>query len=279
MRRLALIVLICGTGMPAMVGRAQTPTSDGVPALVAKLEKALLASDAAQLTALIAADAPADVAAEFVPKVLMHQTTRAVVKERDREPLKGAPAGDGYRMTVEFFTEDGLASRITTARIDVRRPPNEPSLDAWRIAAAATLTSVEGLYRLTVSPTKQFAAKGFALRSEDFTLTMSEGALFPIETPSGTTGLVLLGRGLMEFAPTPQTEREQVKLFAGAEKLTVAFDTAYVRVNPRDFAAGGHAMTAMPVDARQLQRARDVFAAEANESFSVDLGDLGPVPW
>ena len=59
--------------------------------------------------------------------------------------------------------------------------------------------------------------------------------MFVADTAEGVTALVLLGDGLMTFQPTPKTERGQVRLFAGDDKVESRFDAAFVRVNPYDF--------------------------------------------
>ena len=119
------------------------------------------------------------------------------------------------------------------------------------------------------------------LQSQDLKLTLMDGAVFSVDSVMGTTGLVLIGRGQMEFAPAPQTEREQLRLFGGAETLSAPFDTAFVRLNPGDFEARQVAASLVPaaIDAGQLRRARNIFAAEAVKSFSVDLGDLSRDTW
>lgn len=276
MRRLALVAVICGTVAP---GSAQLPAADGVAAMLYRFEKTLQTSDPAQFTALLSPLAPTDLAATFAPKVFMASTVRAVVKERERGPLEGTLPGDGYRMTVDILTEDASTARLVTARVDVRRARNDTSADAWRIAGASTVTVVEGLHRLAVNPAKQFAAKGFVLTSVDLTLTLADGAVFAIDSTQGTTGLVLMGRGQMSFTPGPQTERDQVRLYAGAETLAVPFETAYVRLHPTDFAPAPGSLTPVSVDPRQLQRAREVFTAESQKSFSLDLSDLSREPW
>ena len=65
--------------------------------------------------------------------------------------------------------------------------------------------------------------------TEDFQLTLAEGAVFPVEGEEGITGLVLIGRGEMRFSPTPATERGQLRIFAGAETMVTPFET---RVHP-----------------------------------------------
>ena len=189
--------------------------------------------------------------------------------------------GDGCRLMVEAFTESRSLGRIVTARVDVRRAPGDESADAWRVVSLQPLTVVEGLNRLEVDETRQFAARGLVLTSEDLKITLADGSVFVVNSAAGVTGLVLLGRGQLEFSPAPQMEREQLRLFADTETLVAPFETAFVRINPGDFVARkvDAALVPATVDPRLLRRARDVFTQEAPKSFSVDLGDLSRETW
>ena len=66
--------------------------------------------------------------------------------------------------------------------------------------------------------------------SEDLELTLVDGTVFVVETNQGVTGLVLLGHGEMSFHPAPDTEKGQVRIFAGTETLESRFDAAFVRL-------------------------------------------------
>jgi hypothetical protein len=274
MRRLAVIaMLLCGAVMP---GRTQSRSADGVVTLLNRFEKVLLTSDAAQIQSLLSPDATPEIASEFAPTAFMAATSRAVIKERERSALSGRT---GYRVIVEILTEDAASARLVTASLDVVPVSSPATPDEWRLSSATIITTVEGLHRLTVNATRQFAARGFVITSEDLTLTLSDGAVFTIDSVRGTTGLVFLGHGQMKFAPAPQTERDQIRLLAGADTLAVPFDVLYVRLHPDDFPKVGTALMPVPVDSRQLQRAREVFASEAQRAFSLDLGDLTREPW
>ena len=67
-------------------------------------------------------------------------------------------------------------------------------------------------------------------RAPDLTLTLPAGPAFVSKTPDGPTAVVLLGRGRVEFAPKPEAERGQVRIFSGAEALDDGFRR---RVRPR----------------------------------------------
>src|SRR5438093_1423141 len=111
------------------------------------------------------------------------------------------------------------------------------------------------------APSLQLDAVGVLLRQVErivakgdaaayFVLTVSQGSVFVVQTNQGVTGLVLLGRGNVQFHPASETERGQVKIFCGSEMLESRFDGAFVRMNPADFDAHVTAdrLTPRPVD-------------------------------
>ena len=134
-----------------------------------------------------------------------YETTRAIVRERDRTPLEGSLAGDGYHVIVEILTETAARARVLTARFDLRRPRDGP-IDSWRIVAITRLTYVQGLYRLRLDSSTQFVAREFTIRAQDVQFTLHSGYVFRVISGEGVTGLVLLGRGEMQFSPAPATE-------------------------------------------------------------------------
>ncbi|MDO8794348.1 MAG: M1 family aminopeptidase [Vicinamibacterales bacterium] len=275
----ALAACLCAaTAAPAS---AQGASVDGVSNLLTRLERVLLAADAGRLPLLFSPNAAPGLAGRIGSKAFVAGATRVVARERDRAALDGALPGDGYRLVVEVLIEAGPAARIVTLRLDTRRAPGDAAPEAWRIVNGQLLTLVDGLFRLDVTPSKQWTATNLTITAEDLSLTLIDGTVFTVDSERGTTALVLLGRGQMTFSPRPSIEQQQVRLFAGESPLAVPFDTALVKVNPVDFAARppAGALTPVAVDARQLRRARDVFRDDAPKSFSLDLGDLSSDTW
>ncbi|HEY6361331.1 MAG TPA: M1 family aminopeptidase [Vicinamibacterales bacterium] len=261
--------------------RAQTPAAgDPVSALLVRLEAALQKVDREAYAALFSPAVPISQVDDFGAGLFIPNATRTAAHERDRAQLEGVPEGDGYRLVVEFFVETAGRARILTASLDVRRPSNGGA-DTWRIVGGEGLTSVEGLFRLRVSPTRQFAARDLMVSTEDLQLTLAEGAVFPVEGEEGITGLVLIGRGEMRFSPTPATERGQLRIFAGAETLVTAFEHAFVRFSPFDYKTRVTAdrLTPTALDPRLLRRAQEIFTREGPKSFSLDLQDLSRDTW
>lgn len=285
-RRWALSRLLAlGFGLWALVfaspAFAQEEDPDGVPALLTRLEGVLLSSDPSRFATLLSPNAPAGLDESFGADLFFEGATRVIIRERERSVLSGALPGDGFRLLVEVFVEASTLGRIQTARLDVRRPRNDISPEAWRIVGGKMLTQVRDLHRLAVDVSRQFAARQFTLHSEDLSLTLVDGSMFMVRSRAGVSGVVMIGRGLMEFAPAPRSEREQLRLFGGSESLRAEFETAFVRLNPASFNpdAPGSGLTPLDVDPRQLRRAIEVFTAELPKSFSIDLGDLTRDQW
>jgi hypothetical protein len=277
---LACLVLLA---RPA-AGQAPAPASqDGIGVLLGRLEQVLKAGNQEGYLQLLSQTADRRRAEQFAAQTIGHGATRVVLRERDRSELEGTLPGDGYQVLVEVFFETAQRARLATWRLDVRRrgDAGPGAATAWGIADQESLTSVHGLYRLSLNTGRQFAARDLVVTSEDLRLTLESGSVFVAEADGNITALVLLGKGEMTFTPAPQVERSQVKAFAGAESLVSAFDTAFVRVNPFDLdqRINRQALTERPVDPKEMKRAEDVFRQEITKSFGLDLGDLSSDAW
>ncbi len=268
--------------------RAQAPEVDttGVADLLGRIQGLIEQHAADRYLDLIYPTSDRARAQEFAAN-LESAATRVVVRERDRRPLSGPPAGEGYRVLVEVFTEMGRRGRLETWRLDVRKMTGAStgaSASAgpeWRILTQEVLTSLTGLHRLAINPSKRYSARNLTILSEDLQLTLANGTVFLSETPDGVTGLVLLGRGEMSFKPSVSTERGQLKIFCGSETLQARFDTAFVRLNPGEFddRVSRSALVETAVNTKVLRRAQAVFHDEIDKSFTLDLSDLSQDSW
>jgi hypothetical protein len=280
-RALALVCLLLLAGPAA--GQVTPASQDGVAGLLGRLEQVLKAGSQDGYLQLLSQSADRKRAEQFAAQSIGAGVTRVVVRERDRTELEGTLPGDGYQLMVEILFETAQRARLATWRLDVRRRGDAApgSAEAWGIADQQSLTSLQGLYRLSLNPAKQFAARDLVVKAEDLQLTLESGSVFVAEADGNITALVLLGRGEMSFTPAPKVERGQVKTFAGAESLVAQFDVAFVRVHPFDLdeRLNRQALTERPVDPREMKRAEDVFRQEVGKSFGLDLGELSTDTW
>jgi len=280
---LLLLVLLVLLPQPTATA-PQAPERDGVATLVGRLEEVLLSGKEARYLDLLSASADRAAAASFADSVFLPGVTRVAVRERDRMELVGTLPGDGYRLLLEVLSETGGRGRLATWRLDVRRMSGGDGAgpERWGIVNQEPLTVLNGLYRLSLNTTKQYTARDLVIESEDLKLSMPEGSVFVSEPDGGVpTGVVLIGRGEMEFKPAPAAERGQLRIFAGSEALQTPFEAVFLRVNPNDFAARipRQALTERPVDSRDARRADEVFRQELPRSFGIDLGDLSTDTW
>jgi hypothetical protein len=110
-------------------------------------------------------------------------------------------------------------------------------------------------------------------------LELVDGSVFMVNADTEVTGLVLLGRGVMRFTPSPEVEQAQVRIFAGSEALETAFNAVYVRTATLSAHADLGQLTEVTVNARELRRAEEVFREESSKTYVLDLGDLSADQW
>jgi hypothetical protein len=249
---------------------AQQPVvqPDPIAALVQQLEQAAAAGNREAIRALgVDLTSAIDLAAALTAP----PPTRIVIRERDRTPI-----ANGQRLLLEVFRERGGEGRLGTWSVEVA-----PVEEGWRIAAATRLAQVTGLYRLSLNTAKQFDVRNLVVHATDLTLTLPTGSAFVGETPEGVTAVVLMGRGVMRFSPPEAAERTQVRIFSGSEVLETPFDAAFMRLRPESFDEHfpASALAERQRDARDVQRARDVFEDYVGRSLQINLSDLSPERW
>jgi hypothetical protein len=250
---------------------SQSPSETG--ALLARIEAALVAGSAEDFLSMGTLKADVPEVRAFLDKWFVRGTTAAELRERDRLPVQ---SGAGIALVVEALVEAGPQGRLATWRIDIA-----PSGTGWQITKATTLSVVEGLFRLSLNQSRQFKAHDLVVRSEDLELRLPDGYVFVAEAAGRTTAAVLAGRGEMIFKPSPTTEQQQIKLFAGHDELKTPFSTAFVRLSPNDAASTLPSAALAPVtaDAKTVTRAAAFFAEQLPKSFGLDLADLSRESW
>jgi hypothetical protein len=268
-----LLALALALPWPAN-GQPLAAAPDGVSAVLRQLEQVLLTSDSAGYDALLLPNAT--ISDDFRDEWLQRGVTRAVVHERLRGESAVLPKGDAYDVYVDVLVESGRNGRVGTFLINVRR-----EADTWRIGGLTVLTTVRGLYRLSLNPQKQYIISNLALAAEDFELRVATGVAFVAETDAGVTGIVILGRGVMVFSPTPAPEKGQVRIHSGGDSHEAGLRWVFLRAHPAEFdrRLDINAFEAREVDARDLRRAEAVFQENLPRSFGIELADLSRDKW
>ena len=273
-----VFLLALALALPAYANAQTAPASnDGISRVMRELERVLLSADARGFTALLAERA--NTSEEFHDEWLQPGVTRAIVQERLRAEIPEVGKGLAYDVYVEVLTEFGRNARVGTFLVRIFRETADAT--EWRIARLNVLTTVRGLYRLSINPDRQYRIVNLALSAEDFELRVPSGIAFVAETDAGVTGIVIVGRGEMVFSPTPAAEKGQVRIYSGGDVLTSRFEWVYLRAHPAEFdrLLDVSAFHTREVDARDLRRAEAVFQANIGRSFGIDLADLSRERW
>jgi hypothetical protein len=278
MRRLLVLAAIAVMHAPAVAqsGQVRPLQADGVVRLLADLEQALGSGRVENLRALTSSAFPAEDERFFTRATRNGTPSTAVVRELARG---ASTAGPGVDVLADVLVGHGRRGRLTTWQL--RAIPQDDSQDRYRLAGITELAAVEGLWKLALDPAKQFAVNHLTLQAPDYTLTFESGSAFVAETDAGVTALVLRGKGEMHFAPENPAEQGQLRLFAGKPAFTSKIDSAFVRLNPNEFADRIAAASLKPVAVSQdeLRRAQGIFEEFAFRSYNLDLGTLTPEQW
>jgi hypothetical protein len=267
----AAAALLC---LLAVAAPTRAQEADGIELLLRQLEQAVRTGDRPAFRALFASQ---DTANEYGRALFVDGATRTLVRGRERLPRGDDPAA-GWQVITDSILETAGRARVVTAALDLQPVP-DPSGARWRIETVSGLTTIDNLYRLRLDPAAAFDGRDFRLDAEDLQLRLRDGVVVPVTSDAGVTGLVLLGRGEMRFAPAPASEQGQLRLFSGNETLDTPFEQAFVRISPSDLVWRAATRPAARLDARQAQRAEQVFAREAPKSFTLDLGAFSEDVW
>jgi len=272
---LVAVTLALGLAPAAQVPQRRATQADGVVRLLSDLESALVSARADDFGDLAAADLPDDARRLMMAMVAAGPATSAAVRERGRRSLPD----DEYEVLAEVFIERGQVGRAATWQLLVRPVIEQP--DRFELVGLRELSAIDNLLKLAVDPDVQYSLHDFTLAATDATLTMKSGSAFVARSPLGVTGIVLRGRGEFRFAPPDPAEQGQLEIFAGKPVYTNDVDTAFIRINSGEFKlrVSQKGLVPVPVDARELDRARDVFDDMAPRTFSLDLDDLTPERW
>lgn len=151
--------------------------------------------------------------------------------------------------------------------------------DGWKVTSRAAFDPIDGLVHLELDP-QGYVAAGQSIELEDFRLEMENGTLFLNNSLAGPTALVFVGKGRVTFSPPNETEKGQMRLFAGKDRFESKVETALVRVHPADLYKILKPGTFVddPASASRLKRARQFFATHIDDAFVLEAPVEGS-PW
>jgi hypothetical protein len=268
-----LLCIVCGTPVAAQNQQGAPPYQP----LLDSLQQTVATGDQARFLTLLAPGADQAAATAFAREMFPTSVDRVTLRPRFQLPLSDVPADTGYEVTVELFFEADAQGRLETWQLEVVRLDE----DGWGVQDQSRVDSIDGLHHLQLTATEQYTANNLVILGEDLSLTLRKGSVFVAETDAGVTGLVLLGDGEMHFAPQPEAEQGQLRIFDGDETLETKFEAAFVRLHPDVFTArvSTSALVERSVDQGDLEDATEIFNELIALSFMLDLSHISDDIW
>ena len=271
---LATIVLLLHA-MPA----AQDPPrpaapGDGIARLLLDLESAIGSGREEAFRALATPAIPPAAIDRFRTAIGHKANARAIVRERLRRAL-----GAGYGVVVDVLVSHEAEGRVATWLLITE--PDAGGISQFRIADLHELAAVEGLTRLHLDTSQQYAVKDLVINAPDLTLTMASGSAFVARSAGGITALVLRGKGTVKFSPPDPAEQLQLKIFSYRSSFETDIDTVFVRLNPAELAERVTEKSLVPTTAipAEASRAQQVFDDYSFKTYSLDLRALTSEQW
>jgi hypothetical protein len=260
-------------GLTLVTAAAEPPSVPAGPeALLGRLEAAWKAHDVEGYLSLWSFD---DAARTDEERAFALNCFSAERSELDiQRPDAFAQAKDHLAVGVQIFT-----STEPRARFEQWVFTLESRHSGWVLVKREARGEVEGLVHLSLDAAG-YRADGLSFHFEDFELNMQHGTLFSSPATVGPTAFVFVGEGTVRFHPAPPSEREQLRLFAGAPELVERIDAAFLRIHPADL---HHVLSPVrletdPHAARRYGSAADFFRDQVSRAFVLDA-NLPGSPW
>jgi hypothetical protein len=267
--QLWVVAIIAVVLAPLPASAQPVPPDAWVARFAQQFQQAVAAGDIEAYQGLVAPNGNRAAVLSAAERLLRPRATRVAVKEYEPACDRGT-----CRLVLDVLCEFGVEASLGTWRIDLRQTG-----DVWLIVDQQPLTTIAGLFKLSLDRTKAYSARGVTVEGEDLRVQMTEGSVFVAEAAGRPTGFVFVGKGDVTFAPLPATERGQVRIFSGSEQMQAAVDALFIRVNPNDVATRIKGLGERQPDLRDLKRAEEIFRENYPRSFAIDLPDLSPDVW
>jgi len=282
MRRLLLITaLLLAHGAPALRAGQDRPVqdsrplqADGVVRLLLDLENAVTSARVEDFRALGTAAMPETATNRFQIATRGGPGARAVIRERMRRPV-----GRDYDVVVDVLVSRGAVGRIATWVLVVT--PDEGPGGTFKITDLKELAAIDGMIRLSLDTTRQFAVKDLLITAPDLQLKMSSGTAFVAESPNGVTAIVFRGKGDVLFTPPDPTEQVQLQIFDGKSRFSSTSDAFFVRLNPASYVmtVSEGSLVPMRLDPAEAAKAQAIFDDFAPRTYNIDLRTLTAEKW
>ncbi len=144
---------------------------------------------------------------------------------------------------------------------------------AWKILNKISIGQTQTLYKLKIPSEKIERVKKIEVNHKDISFTFEDSVLFYDNIPDLDTGLIVIGKGQVEFTPSLSRERHHLELMYRDPSINARIEYLYLRFSPDYFdknvkiIKGG--VEERPILESERQMAQELFEKNYPRSFTV----------
>jgi len=186
--------------------------------------------------------------------------------------LRTAGINRGEAGLVRVFLQ-AFYQNVHTALIESWALTLEKRAEAWAIVRKDVTRALTTLYRISIPSERFERARRVEVTHKDIRIVFTDAAVFYDNIPGLETGLVIVGKGTVDFSPADPNEQHQLELLYKTRRLRDEIDSLYVRCSPSFFASNivveaGDASPA--VSSKERDKAAAVFSRNYSRSFTIE---------
>lgn len=149
----------------------------------------------------------------------------------------------------------------------------EKRVEAWAVVRKDVTGTMTTLYKVHIPAERFERARRVEVMHQDIRIAFTDAAVFYDNIPGLETGLVIVGKGTVDFSPADPNEQHQLELLYKKKELRDDIDSLYVRCSSSFFASNIVLETgdgSRAVSSVERDKAAAVFSRNYPRSFTIE---------
>ncbi|OGD22754.1 MAG: hypothetical protein A2Y70_05510 [Candidatus Aminicenantes bacterium RBG_13_64_14] len=162
---------------------------------------------------------------------------------------------------------------VHTALIESWTLTLERRAEAWAVVRKDVTGTMATLYKVRIPSERFERARRVEVTHQDIRIAFEDAAVFYDNIPGLETGLVIVGKGTVDFSPADPNEQHQLELLYKKKALRDDIDSLYVRCSSSFFASNIVVETddsSPAVSSKERNKAAAVFSRNYPRSFTIE---------
>ena len=145
--------------------------------------------------------------------------------------------------------------------------------EAWTVVRKDVTGTMTTLYKVCIPSERFERARRVEVTHQDIRIAFTNAAVFYDNIPGLETGMVIVGKGTVDFSPSDLNEQHQLELLYKRKQLRDNIDSLFIRSSSSFFASNVIVETddALPaVSSKERDKAAAVFSRNYSRSFTIE---------